>query len=254
MKVSAIIRIIAFSLLFLILLGILLGGLCIGYFLSHTPSGETTTVQRELDAAEFSNLEIDWAAGSVKIMTGDSDTILIKETRDVNNPYTMSTEFDETTLKISYGSRDGFSLSGMSGKDLVIVVPSHWACYNLEIDGAALDIEISNIFVDSLKLDGAALDLSFTGTLWSLEADGAAVSLDVNCSNTPNRIDVDGVGCQLALTLPAYAGFRAKLDGLGVSFRSDFDYTSSGGAYCFGNENCKINVEGLGCQVRVDPS
>lgn len=254
MKASAIIRIIAFSLIFLMLLGLLTGGLFIGYFFISSPSGETTTIEREVDSSEFRNLEIDWVAGSVKVMTGISDRIIIRETKDVNNPYTMSTEFDGNTLKISYASKIRFHLGSMSGKDLLIIVPRSWSCQSLEINGAALEINIDNVSIGSIELNGAATEFTFSGELSELDCNGAAAELNVACTNNLSRVNIDGAACSLDLTLPEICGFDVEIDGLAVDFHSDLDYNKDENQYTYGNEHCKIDVSGLGCQITINPS
>ena len=256
MKTSAIIRIVLYTLLLLVLLSILLGGILLGKlilnFSAGIPSGEKTTAEHSADAAEFSNLEIDWAAGTIKIVTADTDQITVKEVKDTNNRFSMVTEYDDDTLKVSYGEHVSINLGSLSGKDLIITVPLNWACGELTINGAALDIEISNLNVGTIDLDGAATELAFRGSLKELECDGAAAELKLNCSNAPDRISIDGAACELDLTLPANSGFQVEADGLAIEFDSDLAYSFQNGAYIYGNGQCKVRVYGLGCMVSIE--
>lgn len=256
MKASAIIRIVVFSLIFLILLGLLIGGLSIGYLIGSGPSGETTTIRREIDVANLHDVEIDWAAGSVTIRPSPSatDKIIIYETKDINSTYTMSTEFDDNTLKISYGKDLGLHFGSLTGKDLTIILPRNWTCRNLEIDGAALEVDITGVAVGSLELNGAATELSFTGELLELECNGAAAELNVSCTKFLNQVKIDGAACKLDLTLPEECGFEVSTEGLAMDFHSDCDYYKNGSTYSYGDEYCKIDVSGLGCKVSVNPS
>lgn len=256
MKAGAIVRIVLYSLLFLMLLGILLGGIFVGEFISvrssWSPSGEYATIERSVSADEFSKLEIEWAAGSVKIMTADTDQITVKETKDSDNPYAIVTEYDDDTLTIRYASNISVNFGNLSGKDLTITVPKSWNCEELSIDGAALDIDISGLTVGSMDLDGAAAELDFSGKLGELECDGAAMELTLHCANSPDRISMDGAACKLDLTLPANCGFVVDTDGLAIDFKTDCAYTVNNGAYTSGNGHCKIRMSGLGCQVSID--
>lgn len=254
MKASAIIRIIVFSLVFFMLLGILVAGLCVDLFYSRLSSGEEETTTREVSPDQLHNLEIDWAAGTVKIMIGSSDKIIIKETKDSINPYTMTTEFDENTLNISYGKKSGFHLGANSSKDLLIMVPRDWKCNELEINGAALKVNIEELTIDSLELNGAATELTFNGELWELECSGAGTKLNVTSSYFINNISIDGAGCEVNLNIPEDCGFKLEAEGLGIDFDSDFEFTKNGNTYTRGNEKCKIDVSGLGCKVSVNPS
>lgn len=254
MKTKAIIRIVVCSVLFLSLLGVLLGGLHFVHFFGTKPSGETTYLERKVDAERYTNLEIDWAAGSITIVKGIiSDSIIIQEVRDTNNPYTFSTEFDDNTLKISYGE-PSINFGNISGKDLLIQVPSYWDCNQLEINGAALNIEIRGVDIDHMELNGASNKLQFNGELHDLEVNGMANVMDINISKGLGRVSVEGMGCKLNLKLPSSVGFDASLDGLGVSFESSLECFHDDNSYSYGNKACKIDVSGLGCKVSVDPS
>lgn len=251
MKVKAIIRIIACFLAFLILLTILCGVLMINGLFTG-PYGERTTYRREISAGEFSKLQIDWAAGNITIVKGVTlGSFIITENKDTNNPCTMTTDMDHDTLKISYG-RANITFGNVGSKDLVITVPSTWTCDQLEINGAALTIDIQDLTVDTIELDGVANNLFFQGKLNHLDSDGMSAKLDLTTVNAPERISVDGVGCSLDLTLPAEAGFDANLEGLGVSFHSQADYNKEDSRYTYAGKDCKINVSGMGCEVIVN--
>jgi hypothetical protein len=252
MKTTAVVRIILYSLLFLALIGILLIGIFGGKSIfGFSPSGEITTTERSVSAAELSRLEIDWAAGTIKILTGDTDQITVKESKDSNNPYAIVIKPDDDTLKIQY-AKNSIHFGNVSSKDLTIIVPKNWDFKELTIDGAALEIDISGVKVESLELDGAAAELNFNGKLRKLDCDGAATKLNLTCTNSPNQISIDGAACELKLTLPVGYGYRVETDGLAIDFNSNCAYTSKNGEYIYGNAYSHINVSGLGCKVTVD--
>lgn len=256
MKTSAIVRIVLYSLLFLMLLGILITGIVAGKFISGlgswVPSGDLDITERSVSAEEYSKLDIEWAAGSINIKVGGSDKIIVKETKDSNNPYAMVTEHSDDTLTIRYGNGISVNFGNLSSKDLTIIVPQNWHCVELSINGAALEIDISGLTVDNIDLDGAATELKFTGSLGELECDGAATELTLNCTNNPDNISIDGAACQLDLTLPAGCGYRVDADGLAIDFKSNCDYRTHDDAYVYGNSTCHIDVSGLGCKIKVD--
>ncbi|MBQ7416258.1 MAG: hypothetical protein IJW14_04390 [Oscillospiraceae bacterium] len=260
MKTKAIIRIVIYSLLFVMLTGLLLGGLGIGYFIRNLSSGnangsgERTTTVRQVDSGEYSNLSIEWAAGSVKIVTGYNDKIIIKETRDTSVTSAMITEFEGNTLKIRYGSNFAFHFGSLQSKDLLIILPKEWVCRKLEIDGAALDIDISGVTIDRMELNGASTELSFNGSVTELECNGAAAKMSMTCTSSPRNISLDGAACELTLDLPKDCGFVVDSDGVAIDIRSGHAYEVINGKYCYGDEYCKIDVSGVGCKVTVDPS
>lgn len=255
MKISAIIRIILFSLLLLFLFGILLGGIAIGEFIinkhSWVPS-DVTTQEWSIHADGFSNLDFEWTAGSIKIVTAVTDEITIKETKDSNNPHSIHITMEEDGLNVRYSTDPAIGIGSYGGKDLVVTVPKDWNCNNLIINGAALNIDISDLCVNSMELDGAATKLTFNGALGELEYDGAAADLTLNCTNWPDTIQLDGTACKMDLTIPSGGGYRVNADGLAIDFDSNCEYRMQDSAYTYGNANCHIDISGAGCKVTVN--
>lgn len=254
MKVKAIFRIIICTILLIVLSSILCTGLILVRYIQGGPTGETSTQVMEVDSWGLSNLEIEWAAGTITIMRGPKlGTIIIKETKSVDNHCSLSKYIDKNTLEIIYGE-PGLDSASYSGKELVIIVPSNWSCDQLEINGAALKIDIDGVYVNDFELNGAAHQLTFKGRLGDLDAEGAGMKLDLYPSTGPSHVTVEGMGCILNVNLPDVRGFDVTLEGLGVSFESEANYNKNRNHYTYGNENCKIDVSGLGCKVSVDPS
>lgn len=254
MKGNAIARIVLYSILALLLIGILLVGIAADglMFQLGDPSGTVVENEGNVDAANVKGIEIDWAAGSIDIVIADTDKITFKETAPENSKYKMTYEVSGNTLKLSYGQPTiSFGIGSIPNKDLVITVPRDWVCEELEIDGASLDINLQDLTIGKIDLDGASCNLNFTGSLEKMEADGAATKITLVCGNRISSIDIDGASCDLNLTLPKDCGFLVEMDGLSSSFYSDLEYRSGNGSYSFGDQHCKVNVDGISCDVSI---
>ncbi len=253
MKRNAIVRIILYSLSILILLGFLLAGLKIGNLAFHIGSDSGIVVENEvsLDAADVSKLEIDWAAGSIQITTADTDKITFIETCAETDPK-MTYQISGGTLQLNYGRAAVVGFGNVSEKRLSITVPTDWTCQNLEIDAAAVYIKMVDITVHELEMDGSANELDFRGALGSLDIDGASNQASIVSTGKPSQVSMDGAYCQLTLTLPANCGFQAELEGLSCDFTSTLAYTSEGGLYCRGDRYCKVDVDGISCEVTIN--
>lgn len=257
MKRNAIARIILYSIIAVVLSGLLLGGLAKDFWGIHLGIGGTT-VEGEVtfESSVIENIEIDWAAGSVLIKAADTDSITVSEVAPENSKYKMTYQIsDNHTLKLDYASGTfsiGFGNWSLPSKDLIITVPQDWICGELEIDGAALEIQVDGFEIQKIDLDGAGISLRFNGTFQELNCDGAGCKLELTSFCCPTAIDLDGAGCELALVLPFRAGFQVDTDGLGCSFQSDLPYSVNDGCYIYGDKQCKINVSGLGCSVTIE--
>ena len=216
MKRSAIARIIIYTLLALVLTAILLVGIGIDSFINAPHSGTVVTGEAVIDIGFIDQLDIDWAAGSVTIRTGNTDDIIISESGQFEEKYAMVYDVKGTTLSIDYASSAVITLGSSPSKDLTVTVPSDWFCRDLDIDGAALDIFIEDLNASSVNLDGAALELIYRGSFDTMDCDGASCALDITCESWPTSLDFDGAGCDVELTLPEGCGFYADMEGLGL--------------------------------------
>ncbi len=252
MKRNAVARIVIYSLIILVLVGILQTGIGIGQFVFQISDGNYTTGAGSVDAKDVSSLEIDWVAGSVTIQTGAVEEITFSDTGADKEQYEMGYYVKNGTLHISYnagGVNIGFG--SYPSKDLTVTVPEDWNCRDLELDGASLNIDITGLSVGELNIDGASNELAFTGSLDSLDCDGASNKLTVICTNSPKEIDLDGASVTLNLTLPEDCGYRAEVEGLSCTFQSDYDHEHRNGEYWYGDESCEINADGVSCTIKI---
>lgn len=252
MKRNAIARIIIYSILVIILTSALLIGIGIDSFISLPHSGTTVTGEAAIAPGNIQNLDIDWAAGSITIRRGDTDSIVISETGNFEEKYAMVYDVQGDTLSIDYSkSSVALRFGSQPSKNLTVTVPENWFCQSLDINGAALEIDVQDLDADAVSFDGAAVELTYTGTLNTLECDGASCVLKVTCNSAPTTFEVDGAACDVTLVLPEDCGFRAEMDGLGCSFNSNVEHKSHDGAYFYGDEHCKVQADGLGCALRI---
>ncbi len=255
MKANAIVRIVLYSLVILVLTGLLLAGLGVGQFAFFIGSDRGTAVEKEasVSAEQIRNLEIDWAAGTIRIVSSNTDEIYFQETAS-GQAKPMTYQVSGDTLKLSYGET-GFHLGfgGSVKKDLYITLPENLSLDSLNIDGAALSVEIILMSeLGSLDLDGAANTLTYQGSLESIDVDGASNQLTVRCQNRLNEINMDGASCRLDLTLPKSCGFTATVSGLSCGFHSSLSYIGNNNTYKYGDGHCKIDADGISCDITVN--
>lgn len=256
MKTNAMVRIILYTLTIVLLVFLLCVGLGLREITLDLGYGNGTTVEGEatFDTSEIRNINIDWAAGSVTIRADETDCITVTEVLPEGCEHKMAYKVSGDTLKLSYSNGViGIGFGNWSGpsKDLIITVPIGWVCEELQIDGAALKIELDGITVGNLELDGASCNLTFFGSAEEVEIDGAATKILMEFDNRVSEISVNGASCELDLTLPKDCGFQVEMDGLGCDFQSELSGISQNGSYTYGDQHCKIEVDGLGCKVSI---
>lgn len=257
MKRNPIARIILYSLLALVLTGVMIVGIAKNGFAFSIFDESGTVITGEaatFDASKINGLEIDWAAGEIRIQSADVDHITVSENRPEDCKYKLTYRISGDTLELHYGSGKiglGFGNWSIPSKDLRILVPRDWLCRELEIDGADLNVNMEDLTVKTLSLDGADCSLQFTGSVDEVDIDGAAADIQLNCKNRVSGIEVDGASYEIDLTLPKGCGFQVEMNGLSCSFHSDLPGISQGERYLYGDQHCNIQVDGLSCDVTI---
>ena len=251
MKRNAIARLIVYSLLALVLTGVLVTGLRGEFHLFQTSLGGIVEGSAEYDPAQVQKIEISWASGHVILTKDDVEQITIRQSRTGDKNENMRCALSNGTLKIDYNKR-GLHIGTLPEKDLHILVPWNWDCKELEIDGAGLIIELRDVNIDELSINGAGCQMYLSGGVHEVGIDGAGCDITLNCTDRPKSIEVDGAGCVLSLTLPESCGFQLEMDGMGCELETDLLFTKGDGVYISGNGHCKIEVNGLGCEVSIN--
>lgn len=274
MRKNAIIRIVIFSIVIVILAGLLITGIAAGRFFSFHFNGRSEisgnlSSSGSVAASEIHNLEIEWVSGSITIIPTEGNTISFEETGAKDESEMMVWEQSGSTLTIRFCQDNiedfiSFGIDVDHSKDLTIHVPADWNCSELDIDSVSAKIEVTDLTVNDIDLDNVSGictfadcnvgimtldtvsgDIRFGGTLNTLECDAVSANCIVAVTNTPQRIDMDGVSGDLDLTLPEGCGFTASVDTASGGFSSDFPTTSSNGNYVYGDGTCRINISGV---------
>lgn len=224
-----------------------------------------------VSALGISELEINWASGTITIEPGDTEEIMISETADAEKSmvwyvadHTLVIRFCEDDLRFNYQP-------GKYHKDLTITVPKSWtpsevtlnaaSCRldmtdltildELEINGASNRCTLNNCTVNDVSINGASNNFDLSGSLISFESEGVSTECTLNLTNQPLEIDMSGVSSKLDLTLPEDCGFTVDSDGLSVKLDTDFPVTGSRNHFAYGNGSCQISVDGISSDLSI---
>ena len=219
-------------------------------------------------------IKIEWISGSVTIEPGDVQEITFLESGNGTDKYEMVWKQSGDELVIQYSkdsSTAGFGLHfGDGSKDLTVTVPRGWVCDSLELDTASTNLTVrdmiireveidsasgtakfENCTISSLDVDTASGDVTFTGSLSELDFDAASASFTGVLENVPDRVKMDSMSGDLALTLPEDAGFTVSLDAMSSDFSSDFPTVKKNKSYVCGDGHCKIEVSAMSGDVAI---
>lgn len=266
MKTSAIIRIILWSLVALVLVGVLLATLALDAFryvvdfntdfTSTENIGEGNTHQ--FDADKIQKLEIEWVSDSVTIQRGDVDEIIVSEPAQ-SERWRMTCSVSGNKLSVRFRESSftnifqfGFRKNYASGKDLVITVPQDWFCKELDISSVSAQVRVLDQAVDRFDLENVSGKVLFQGTVQEVECDTVSGGLTLECGNTPRSVRFDSVSADLTVKLPAENdGFRVDLDAVSGKFGSDFSTVLENSVYVHSQGHCRIDADSVSGDVYI---
>lgn len=236
---------------------------------------EVTGYGVALDAATIRNVEIEWAAGTIRIQPMEITEIRISEEGANQDAEPMVWKVRDGKLSIQYSKNTDHDfgmglLLGEHSKDLIIQVPIDWQCNSLEIDAASASLEVNdltirdmefdgasgtcvfkNCTVENLELDTASGDVLFQGSLGKMDCDAASANVVLELTNIPGSLEMDSASGDLDVTLPEGSGFTVTMDTMSGTFESDFDTTNRNGNYVAGNGRCRIEVDAMSGDVII---
>lgn len=262
MKANAITRIVLWSLVIVVLIGLAVTvgsggfGFSIGSgFYSSISNG--TVGNGSVDAAGVKELKIEWVGGSVHLVTADTDKISFSETGVSDEKYRMVWEQRGDTLILA-ACKDNLGFGDWSGrklsKDLTVTVPKDFAAREidieyvsasvtlesisadkLELEGVSGRCEITNSRADTLRLNTVSGEVSYSGTARDVRLDTVSGDCRLELDETARKIRLDSVSGDLELKLPENLGCRVEHEA--VSGKLQGDYHSG--------DDCEIDVDSV---------
>lgn len=280
MKRNAIIRIIAWTISLVILVGVLVAGM--NWFRPFTsPLGESELIPVEssgkLGSAtvisdDIQEIEIDWVSGNIRLVPANVTSIEVSESTVDDAKYAMVCKQEGQTLKIEYCKNTTFTdLKNLKfSKDLTILVPMNWSGQAVKVDAASAKLFVQDLTirevevdtasgtcqfdhctVDTLNVDTASGDVYFEGSLNRLDCDSASAGVQAVLDNVPSEIDMDTASGSIELVLPKDAGFVVNMDTMSGKFDSDFPYSAKNGVYVSGDGACRIDMSSMSGKVSI---
>lgn len=280
MKRNAIIRIIAWTISLVILVGVLVAGM--NWFRPFTsPLGESEMIPVEnpgkLGSAtvisdNIQEIEIDWVSGNIRLVPANVSHFEVSESTVDDAKYAMVCKQEGTTLEIDYCKNTTLKdLKNLKfSKDLTILVPTNWSGRALQVDAASAKLSVQDLTirevevdtasgtcqfdhctVDTLNVDTASGDVYFEGSLNRLDCDSASAGVEAVLDNVPYEIDMDSASGSVELVLPKDAGFVVNMDTMSGKFDSDFPYSAKNGVYVSGDGACRIDMSSMSGKVSI---
>ena len=137
-KLGAVLRIIIFSIIAIVLIRILTGGIGLNLFSKYRKpaasqsSGTVISEGTPIHGEDVEKLDISWVAGDVRIVPGAQEEITVTEDRlDSDQP--MVLRRDGSRLVVEFCESSWYSSLSTQKKDLTVTVPAAWSGKTLKV-------------------------------------------------------------------------------------------------------------------------
>ena len=265
MKRNAIARIVIYSLIVVILVGVLVHGMDWDGFhfdLDLGDDAQIVTGTASVEPSSIKHIRIEWVDGLVDVAIADQDTITFSETNVEKECMVYQIKGD--TLVIRY-SKDSIKLGiniTTPNKQLTVYVPQDWMADSIEISAVSAmvtvdlpevgettvetvsgDIMVRHIRSQEISLTTVSGYACFEGICKELDCESVSGNCKVILSDKANNISMESVSGNLDMMLPQQCGFSAELESASGDIGSTFPTHVSGHTYTYGNGRMRIEAQ-----------
>lgn len=285
MKHSALARVCIWSVVTVLLVGLLATGLR-GSSFADFSFGATSFAYDDSDAytpggtaistSGIKEIELNWLSGSVNIEVYNGSEIRFSETanRELNADTELQYRVKGNKLVIQFcKSTRGLSLLNSLSKSLTLQIPASIALDKVDIENVSSSIkfaggglyikkvelenvsgsiDVSGISGSELKLENVSGSINVGGTFDSIDCESVSGSQTYKLGSVPRKMDVDSVSGSISVSMPEGKGFTAKLDTVSGSLSTNFGDKYDRKTAVYGNGESSLKFETISGSVNID--
>ena len=271
MNRNAFARLVIYSIITVILIGVLVTGLnWNGFDWDADSAGQSVTGTASVDASSIKRICIEWVDGTVDVRAAQQDTITFSETN--GEKLCMVYSFKGDTLVIRY-SKESLKLGihiKTPDKHLTVHVPQDWIADEIEISAVSANITVDLPEVRETEIESVSGDISiryersgeislttvsgqtaFEGICKELECSSVSGECNVKLLGSTKEIRMNSISGGLEIVLDGQSGFTAQLDSVSGSISSDFPTSITGQTHTYGDGSIRIEAETVSGGIRI---
>lgn len=265
-KSSAKVRLIAYSITVVLLLGILvfgiMGSYCVGISCGSAIGGyryndgdKYSIGQGTLDE-EIDSVDIDWIAGNVKMVLTDEAKVIIKETEseDEDNELRYRVVDGKLVIKFRKSGDASWNFWGRHHeKELTVYIPRKMAenMKEVAVSCVSSDLNIKEITACKLNVEMVSGDIKATGIFDDVEIEMVSGDIDMVSDKMLLKADVESVSGDVKLTMPEGDGFTAEHDSVSGDMDIDFEIRTKGKASIYKDGSADYKFESVSGDVSI---
>ena len=185
--------------------------------------------QASVDASKVKNLEVDWIAGSVKVVYGRTRTIEITESPKsgkLSEDEQLRWMVDGNKLKIRF-MKSGIKLVDNLSKDLVVTIPEGMVLSEIGIDTVSANSDVT-VNAENYDMDNVSGDVTIkVDSVKYFDMDTVSGDADLTFGVCPSKLDMDSVSGNCTVRIPSNSGFTAKISAVSGKIKCSIPGTTS---------------------------
>ena len=271
MNRNAIARLVIYSIITAILIGVLVTGLdWNGFDWDLGSADQSVTGTASVDAASIKRICIEWVDGTVDVRTAQQDTITFSETN--GEKLCMVYSFKGDTLVIRYSKESlklGINIKTLD-KHLTVHVPEGWIAEDIEVTAVSANVTIDLPEARETEIETVSGDISiryersgeislttvsgqtaFEGSCDDLDCNSVSGDYNITLSGSAKEINMESISGDLEIVLDSQSGFTAQLDSVSGHIRSTFPTNVSGNTHTYGDGSMRIEAETVSGNIQI---
>lgn len=201
------------------------------------------------------DIEINWVAGKVSIVTYNGDDIVLSEESNgkLSEKQKMHWQLEGNTLRVQYAKSGLFRINNIS-KDLTVKLPKSLSLDDVNITVVSACVEAEILDADQLKIVTVSGEVAVDcERVNEVKADAVSGSMVLRFERAPEKIETESVSGNVKIVLPEDAGFKVEFDSVSGSMNSAFSMErKSDDAYIYGDKSCEIDVDTVSGSLMLD--
>lgn len=276
MKSSAVVRIVIWSLVALILTGVLVAGVVLKGVWGGSDDfsiGFTGTVysgEYNIGGGSVTDpinaVEVHWVSGKIHIAVYDGEATVISENEIEDEDYKLRYRVENGILTV-HSEKSGFSFGVIKKpkKELTIKIPRTYAenLRRLMINSVSAEIDIKGLAVletaeidtvsgrvtatdltaASLECDTVSGDIKASGAIERFDLDSTSGSAQITTSVQLKSLETDTVSGDVTLTLPESSGFSLEFDTVSGDLDSELPLAKKNGKHICNDGSAKFEAD-----------
>lgn len=260
MKAAIITRIVIYSVLILVLCGVLVagimgGGVSFGMNFDYEDAKLYAAGGGSIDSSKINEIEVEWIDGEIRIIENRGADIITFSEEGGSEPMQYLVKGDKLIIKFCKPLR---FMKNVDRKELTIGLPIDKSLNKLAIENINGNIK-SYVFadIDNVSVESVNGDVDMQGNFENIDCETVSGDIRFFTGKTLHSGDFESVSSDITLELfqtggaNDIKGFSAEIDSISGKMETDFDVSVVGDVFVYGDGGCELDFDTVSGDVKI---